>query len=260
MTHIGQTNLFVGTVFSGMLLLLSAACNKEDPTPATMPAQPVSQHPGALPAQQIVTPGQPQPAAPAPAGGISGAPTAPTVPQPAAQPPNATPMSGLMGALGAMQGQQQGGGAPVKVIQWQSLTQALPLATPGWTLAGQPKGESATVMGISVANASCKLTQGNMTAKVEIVDTSMNPMLAMPFNMARSIQVDSSEERMGPINFGTYPGTQKLRKTRNQAEVMVMVKNRIMITVKVDNTASEAAAVGVMQYVNFNHLSSLVEG
>jgi hypothetical protein len=169
-------------------------------------------------------------------------------------------MAGLMGALGALGAQQGQAGAPAQAIQWQSLVQALPVSTPGWTLDGEPKGESVAIGGFTSAQAECRLKQGTMEAKVEIVDTSVNPMLAMPFNMARAMRIDSSEERMGPINFGTYPGTQKLSKKSNTAEVMVMVHNRVLITVKVTNTASEAPAVGVMQYVSFAHLASLVGG
>ena len=39
-----------------------------------------------------------------------------------------------------------------------------------------------------------------------------------------------------------------------------MVNNRILITVEVKNTTTEAAAVGVAQYINFAHLASQVGG
>ena len=165
-----------------------------------------------------------------------------------------------MGALGAMQGQQQAGAAAPQAIPWQSLVQALPASAPGWALDGQPEGESASFGGFTTSSAKCRLKQGTMTADVQIIDTSVNPMLAMPFNMARSMRVDSSDERMGPINFGSYPGTQKLKKKSNKAEVMVMVSNRVLVTVTVKGATSEAPAVGVMQYVNFAHLAQLVGG
>jgi hypothetical protein len=240
--------------------LLVAGCSKNEPAQVSQPMQQGVSVPGQpAPQQQPVQQPAAQPATATPATQPTATPGAVPTPTPTgAQPGN--PMAGLMGALGAMQGQQQPGAASTQAIHWQSLTQALPVSAPGWTLKGQPKGESANVMGISVAQASCELTQGNMTADVQIVDTSMNPMLAMPFNMARSVQVDSSEERMGPINFGNYPGTQRFDKRSKKAEVIVMVKNRVMITVKVRNAAAEASAVSVMQYVNFNHLSSLLGG
>ena len=242
-----RRNVCLSVVVAGVFLL---GCGKDEPQPTAVPLQQ-----GGAAGQQATA----QPAAAAQPVAVT---------QPAATPtaaPTATgqanPMANLMGALGALQGQgQQQAGQPVATIAWQSLTQALPSAAPGWTLKGSPKGESVQMMGVSVAQASCELTQGNMTAEVEIVDTSMNPMLAVPFSMARSVQVDSSEERLGPINFGDHPGTQRFDKKSNKAEVMVLVKNRVMVTVKVQNAPAESAAVGIMQYVNFNHLSSLVEG
>ncbi len=185
-------------------------------------------------------------------------------PQPAAQPQpqqpgQGNPLGQMLGALGAMgqaaQGQQQQ--APVQTVPWQNLAQALPVSAPGWTAANQATGESVQAMGIMVSQTKTSLSQGSMRAEVEIIDTSMNPLVAMPFNMARTMKIDSSEERMGPINFGTYPGTQRFDKKSGSAEVMAMVNNRIMITVKVSGATSEAAAVGLAQYVNFNHLSAL---
>lgn len=125
---------------------------------------------------------------------------------------------------------------------------------------GQVSGESANIMGISVSKASCDLTQNNLSADVEIVDTTMNPMIAMPFNIARSVQIDSSEERHGPINFGVYPGVQKFEKNRNSAEIIVMVHNRVMVTVRVKNATSEAEGVNLAQYVNYAMLAQLVGG
>ena len=125
---------------------------------------------------------------------------------------------------------------------------------------GQVRGEGANIMGISVSKSSCKLRKGNLEAEVEIVDTTMNPLIAMPFNMARSVQIDSSEERHGPINFGIYPGTQKYEKRHGRAEIMVMVHNRIMVTVKVRRATSETEAVNLAQYVNYALLAKLVGG
>ena len=180
---------------------------------------------------------------------------------PAGQQPN--PLAGLAGALGQAMGQAQGqpaGGAPMQMIPWQSLSQALPTAAPGWALKGEIEGESANMMGISVSTAKCKLASGGMEATIEVVDTSMNPMIAMPFNMMRGMQIDSSKERRGPVNFGTYPGTQSWTKASNKAEVMVMVHNRVMVTVKVTNAASEVPANQLASQVNYAHIAALIGG
>ena len=145
-------------------------------------------------------------------------------------------------------------------IPWQSLSQALPVSVPQWSMQGQVEGESANVMGFSVSRAGCRLVQAAKRAEVEIVDTTMNPMIAMPFNVARSVQIDSSKERRGPVDFGAYPGAQSFDKGSNKAEVIVMVHNRVMITVRVENAASEADATGLAAYVNFAHLAGLAGG
>lgn len=220
-------------------------CSSKSPDP---PPQPVYEQ-GSLGANQGAT--QPLPAQPAPVGG---APVQPGQPNPG------LPLTQMLGALGqAAQGQQQQQNQPVQVqmVPWQNLAQALPVGAPGWSSSSPATGESAQAMGISVSQAKAALTQGTMRAQVEIIDTSMNPLVAMPFNMARTVKIDSSEQRMGPINFGTYPGTLHFDKSSNTAEVMAMVNNRILITVKISGATSEAPAVGLAQYVNFGHLASL---
>ncbi len=211
-------------------------CGKEEPpTPAAYPAGYPQQVPGAYPQQPVGT----QPVQPVQPGAQPVQPVQPTVPV-------------------------QVPGQPVQVggvqISWQSLSQALPTNAPGWVMSGQVEGESAVIMGMAFSRAGCNLRQGNMTAKVDIVDTSMNPMMAMPFNMARSVQIDSSTERVSPINYGAHPATQKFEKQRMRAEVLVMVSNRIMVTITVNNAPSEAAASGLGQYVNYAHLAKLVGG
>jgi hypothetical protein len=147
-------------------------------------------------------------------------------------------------------------------IPWQALSKALPTEIPGWELDGEIEGESANMMGISISRAGCKLVNDKkgMTARVQIVDTSMNPMLAMPFNMARNMQIDSSKERMGPIDFGIYPGTQKYDKKRGQAQITMLVHNRILVTVEVNQADSEAPAVTVAKQVNLKILAELAGG
>ncbi len=251
----GFKALLVTTTITGLALIFGCQSEPQNPYPQGYPQQGYpGQAPGfQQPGQQPMQPMQPvQPVQPV----VPGQPAAP-----AGQQPN--PLVGLAGALGQAMGQAPGqaaGGAPAQMIPWQSLSQALPTAALGWALKGEIEGESANMMGISVSTAKCKLAQGGMEATIEIVDTSMNPMIAMPFNMMRSMQIDSSKERRGPVNFGTYPGTQSWTKTNNNAEVMVMVHNRVMITVKVTNAASEAPANQLASQVNYAHIASLIGG
>lgn len=235
------------------LSLVAAGCGKkEEPVAPTYPQgyqQPMyPQQPGVAQPGQPVQPGVPvQPAAPM-------QPAQPVQPVQPVQPANP------MNMLGQMMGAQPAQPGGVATFPWQSLSQALPVSTPGWAMNGQVEGESANIMGMYVSKASCKLKQGNMNAEVEIVDTSMNPMIAMPFNMMRTVQIDSSKERVGPITYGVNPATQKFDKRRNEAQVIVMVSNRIMVTITVKNAPSEAVASGIGQYVNYAHLAKLVGG
>ncbi|MDJ0765470.1 MAG: hypothetical protein QNJ97_20990 [Myxococcota bacterium] len=234
---------------AGIACQVGLGCSSSSDTAPAQQGQPVAQPPQAY---------APQPAVPSPQA-QAGQPVQPTAPAQPAQ----DPMAALKGLMGQAAGQP--GQAPVQPgtatnVPWEALSQALPTNAPGWALDGQVEGESASIMGISISRANCRLKQGNLRAKVQIVDTTMNPMLAMPFNMARTVRVDSSKERLGPVDFGTHPGTQKFEKGNNTSEVMILVQNRILVTVTVQNATSEAEAVGLGQYVNFAHLAKLAGG
>jgi hypothetical protein len=266
--------LTIMAVVAAAALVLGCGNDPQPPAPVgtqPTPIQPGQAYPGTPPAQ----PGQAypgQPAQPVPAPVPPAQPVQPGQPAPPAQPAQpgqpgqqGVPQIGdLLGALGQMAGQQptQPGQQPAAVthIPWQSLSQALPTATPGWTLSGEVQGESLNMMGISVSQAGCDLVKGNLKAEVQIIDTTMNPMIAMPFNMARSMQIDSSEQRVGPINFGVYPGTQKLDKRRNKTEIMVMVHNRVLVKLTVEGSPTEAEAQNLGRYVNYAMLATLVGG
>lgn len=215
------------------LALLLASCGTDEPASQTVAA--TAQQPGAAA-------GMPAPAQPA----------APVQIDPQ------NPLGALAGALGGMMSGQAQGGTPVVMIPWQTLSHALPMAAVGWAPVGQVRGESANMMGIAVSTASLELVSGTMQGKVDIVDTTMNPLIAMPFNLARAARVDSGEERMGPVMLGSYPATQKLDKRNGSAEVVAMVGNRIMITVHVINAGSEQPALALAQMVNFNYLASSI--
>ncbi len=215
--------------------------------------------PQGYPQQQVPVPNQAMPGVPQPM------PQQPVPPGQPVQPQN--PMAGLAAlgqAMGQMGGQPPAGGqvatpgAPAAaLVPWAELAKALPLAAPGWVLQGQAEGETASMMGIGASTARCKLAQGAMQAEVEILDNAMAAgMAGMGFAMMPT--VDSNEQRASRLNFGAYPGLQTFHKTNNKADVVVIVGNRLMVTVKVENTGSEQPATQLAQMVNFQYLASLI--
>jgi hypothetical protein len=232
-----------------------AACKSEQPASPYPPGFPQG-YPQAIPQGYPQAPVAQQPQLPA---------------QPVQQPagPPANPMAGLAAlgqAMGGMAGQPAGqpvpaAGGGVALVPWQSLSQALPTAAPGWAMQGQVEGSTAAALGMAVSTAKCTLTQGAMSADVEILDNAMAAsMAAMGFAMVGNMSADTSESRSSRVNFGTYPGMQNYQKTTNSADVTVVVGNRILVTVKVTNAPSEAPALQLAQATNFALLGSLIGG
>ena len=238
---------FISTIVAVVAVLAAlgfAACKSEEPVNPYAQAYPQG-YPQAYP--QVPVAQQP-------------------VAQPAAQQP-ANPMAGLAAlgqAMGGMAGQPAGQAgqvaAPNALVPWQSLGQALPMSA-GWAMQGQVEGESVNVMGIAASTAKCHLTQGAMTADVEIIDNAMAAgMAGMGFAMLGNMATDTNEGRSSRVNFGTYPGMQNFQKASNSADVTVVVGNRILVTVKVSNAGSEAPALQLAQAINFAHLAALIGG
>ncbi|MDD5308719.1 MAG: hypothetical protein PHU25_15485 [Deltaproteobacteria bacterium] len=199
-----------------------------------------------------------------PAPQPSPAPAAPQAQPAPGQPGQPNAISGMLGALGQAMG--AAGGKPgqpgqgTKLVGAQDLMSTLPVNVAGWTKAGEPT--HASIEGMS-SQAGCKLVQGAVTAQIEIVDTAFSPLLAMAFPMARMARVDSATQRSGPIDFGAareYPGVQRYNKVGRDAEVTVLVKNRVLVTIKVTNTDREALAVQLASQVNLPRLAELVGG
>lgn len=164
----------------------------------------------------------------------------------------------LGSSAGCWNSGQSFGDTPMPTIPWQTLSMALPTGAPGWTLSGQIKGENSHMMGIAVSTAGIELFSGNMKAKVDIVDTSMNPLVARPFNIARAVPVDSSKERVNALNLGGHPATQRLNKQSGGAQIVAMVGHRLLVTVDVENAGSEQPALALAQLVNFPLLAASI--
>ncbi|HUT76104.1 MAG TPA: hypothetical protein VM285_00365 [Polyangia bacterium] len=219
-------------------------------------------YPQGYPQQQVPMPNQAMPGYPQPMQ------QQPAQPAQAVQAQN--PMAGLAAlgqAMGQMGGQPPAGGGQVvtpgapaaALVPWAELAKALPLAAPGWMLQGQAEGETAAMMGIGVSTARCKLVQGTLQADIEILDNAMAAgMAGMGFAMMPT--VDSSEQRASRLNFGAYPGLLTFHKKQSKADIVVIVSNRLMITVKVENTGSEQPAIQLAQMVNYQYLASLIGG
>lgn len=179
--------------------------------------------------------------------------------------PEQNPMAGLFGALGskgetAKAGEVVSAGTTVTLIPWRSLSRALPVGGNGWTRQGEPEGSTSEVRGIPVPQASCQLGRGQLSAKVSILDTFMNPLLAMPFNMARTVEIDSVNERIGPTSILNHPATQKYKKGQQKAEVLIMVGSRILVKIQVHGAANETPAVELAKSLNLALLSEFAGG
>jgi len=175
------------------------------------------------------------------------------------------PMAGLFGALDKEGNPGPRGGSlsssPTENhLSWHSLADALPSKTKDWKIQGDPLGDNSPIRGIPAPRAKCQLSRGSLTAEIEILDTMMNPLLSMPYNLARAVQVDSAKERIAQTRMLSHPATKKYNKQKHKAEILIMVGGRILVTVTVHGAANENPAMELAKSLNLNLLSKLAGG
>lgn len=218
---------------------------------------------------QSAPPGAPgQPATAQPVPGMPGAPAMPAMPGM----PGATPAPGMPGtpalpavpqnpfaALGQMAQAMQGVQAPTAgaIVNWRQLAEALPTQVPGWTAEGEVEGSSGAAMGMAVSEARRSFTQGDRRITFKVMDSSMNQMAAMAFNMARTIQVDSSQEVQRPAELSGNPGFLKYENGSRSSEATFMIANRFIVELRASGSQNPDEILQIAAFVNVARLAQL---
>ena len=212
-------------------ILILVACNKSEP---------------AAPAQQPAA--APPPTAPAAAPPPTAAPTPPAgMPQ---DPEKA------MQQLGQAMGQLQKPGA--KAVNWRDLVGLLGDDLAGWKATAPAKGETSSMGAFSVTEASRSYKNGDVSAHVKIVDTSMNNMLVAGWKMARSVTQDSSDHYQRPIDVGGQPAIEEWHSSKS-GKITVLAADRFLIEVDSGNVPDTKGLAELAGKLDMGKLASLAK-
>ncbi len=224
------------TTFTAFLLL--TGCGQDAPAGGTaIPGMPgMTAVPGA--------PGMP---------GMPGMPVAPGMPGIPGMPPGAPNPFALLGQMAQMaQGMTAQPGA---IVNWRALAGALPAAVPGFEPRGEIDGQTQIIGGFSVSEVERDFVAGTRRLEFKIIDTSMNPMLAMPFNMLRGMVVDSNDEIQRGSDVAGMPGVVRLRRRDQNGKQTVLAHGRFLVEVELEPAQAPEEVVALAGLVNYAALA-----
>jgi len=178
------------------------------------------------------------------------------------QPKTNNPLAAFAEMAEGMQNMAEGmqNGETGEPIHYTELQKYLPTELPGYTT-GEPSGETVKMEGFNVSNAEVEYTnEDGDFVRVAIVDYFAAAAL---YNMATAmwsmgLEVDSSDEfAKGFTLGGDKHGWESFRKKDKDAEAVIGVNNRLLITVTANNQENTEYVKSVMKSMDLEGLSNL---
>jgi hypothetical protein len=119
----------------------------------------------------------------------------------------------------------------VEPIHFSKLIELLPKAPGGWTVDGEPRGETTNAMGFAVSMAEQSYAQEGKSLHVKITDGAFNAPLYTVITMAAQFARESTEGYEKGVTLDGNPGVEKWRKDGGDAELNVVVGKRYFVEI-----------------------------
>lgn len=181
---------------------------------------------------------------PSPAAAPPPAPQATPAPQPAAQ---AVPRI-VPGPTEAA--------ANVTPVDFEQLVALVPELS-GWTRS-KPRGQQVSA-GVPISQANAEYTNGDSAIKLEIADSSFNPLILGPLSMmlVRTYSERTADGYKQFAAIGGSPGFESWQNESREGEVTVVVANRFVITASGDNVDTLEPVRSLVKAIDLAKLAAL---
>lgn len=203
--------------------------------------------------EQPAAPAAPAPAAPAAAPEAPPPPAAPANPAEAAQ-------QAMQQAMGAMQAMNQAAAASNQQlgppVNWRKLAPFVPDKVGDFEAVGELKGATRTMGAASHTEVERRYQAGDKRLSVEIIDTSLVPMMRTPFAMAAMVQEDSSEGYRKGVKVAGQQGLAEWDSKRKESELRILAGGRFLVTIELDK-AEAGDAEKLAKELDLKTLSAL---
>ncbi|HJZ89022.1 MAG TPA: hypothetical protein VKN99_27815 [Polyangia bacterium] len=150
-----------------------------------------------------------------------------------------------------------GKAGPAKAVNWRELLPLLVDDVGGWKADGEGKGETSAMGSLQVTSVRRRYKKAEVSAHVEIVDTSLSPALAAGYKLARSVSKDSSDEYVRSIDVSGQPGVEEWRAGAKHGEVSVLVGDRFLLKAEASGVPDTKDLVALVSKLDLGKLASV---
>jgi hypothetical protein len=159
----------------------------------------------------------------------------------------------LAGVVVAASGQSP---APTTVPH-ETLKPFLP-TLPGWTR-GEISGETTNAMGISISRVEANYEKGAANLSFEIMDSSLNQSITMPFQMAAKMGIveQTADGSTKGLMFSGFPAIETWSPSSKNGELGVLVGGRFLVKVSGNSVTDIDVIRSAVNAVDLKKLAAL---
>jgi len=144
----------------------------------------------------------------------------------------------------------------VDPVNWRELVPFL-ADIQGWDAKGEAEGSSFSMGNYKVSKASREYSSGDKGLEIEIVDGGFAPMVYAGIKMAMSFEIDTSDEYLKKITIKNYPGVEKYQYRNKEAEVIILISERFVVTLKGDNFEDTKELKAIAETLDLDGIAAL---
>lgn len=148
-------------------------------------------------------------------------------------------------------------GKPIQPVDFEKLTALLPAAPDGWQ-ASKPEGQTISTP-VANSNADATYTKGNLSVKVQIVDTAASPLLMGPLTMIAGMGVNerssSGYKRSSTVNGQLH--YEELNSDDKHAEMTNLVNKRFIVKCEGNGMDTMDPVKQISDLIDLNKLAAL---
>jgi len=147
---------------------------------------------------------------------------------------------------------------PVDPVNWRELIGFL-VDIEGWEAQDEPEGQTTTMANFKMSQASRDYTSGDKDLEIEIIDGGYVPMIYQGLRMAMNYEIDSSDELVKKITIKGYPGIERYTYDDEDAEVILLVKDRFVVNIRCDNVPDTTEAKEIAEMLDLDGIAALAK-
>jgi len=147
---------------------------------------------------------------------------------------------------------------PVDPVNWKELIPFLG-DIEGWNAQDDAEGQSASMGAYKVSQAERQYESGDKELNIKIVDGGYVPMVYASIKMAMNYEIDTSEEYIKKTTIKDYPAMEHYEFEDKDAEVIILIKDRIIVTLKGKNFEDTSELKSIAESLNLDGIAELAK-